>query len=133
MKLLQTRRLRGEEGLTLIEILASMAILSISLLTILMMYRFNTLSGIDSQRRTIAANLARQEIESWREAAIDSDNIPNLPEETRSFDGVDYEVDVDIKRIGQNKYEIKSTVTWKNIWTTDPNDVKTIQFTLQRN
>lgn len=86
VKLYLKRKLHGEEGMTLVEVLAAMGILSISLLTILLMYQFNYKSSVDSLQRTVATNLARQGIESLREGDITAGES----EEDIVIDGVDY-------------------------------------------
>lgn len=119
------RNLQGDSGFTLVEVLVALGILSVSLITILTMFQFNYVSANDSLRRTIAANLARQGIESLREAAITS----NSWDESFEMDGVTYNRNFNVTYNSSSKlYDIKTRVIWK----TTLGRGQSVEFELQR-
>lgn len=124
---LTKRKIQEQEGLTLVEVLAAIGVLSITLLAILTIFRFNYISSEDTLRQTVATNLAREGIESMREVADPEENAPGDLKVT--FDKVQYTVEIDVNPIANNMYQIVSRVTWNNPF----GGQRSVVFQLQRN
>lgn len=111
--------------MTLVEVLAAISLLSITLITILALYRFNYMSGVDSLRHTVAANLARQGIESLRKGNITPVDSEDAPE----FDGVTYDREYSITYDEDDElYNIIVRVKWINTLGKE----QKVEFKLQR-
>lgn len=122
------RKLEGQAGLTLVEVIVALAILSISLLTIITMFQYNYVSGIEDLRQTIAVNLARQGIESCREAVLTPDDW-NEEIEINGSGGTKYERHFTVTYDTASKmYDVKVKVTWDSFFGKD----KSVEFELKK-
>ncbi len=76
MKLMKEKAVSGEEGFTLIEVMISIVILSVALITLSGLMTSTIRSTDYGRRATEAANLARETIESIeRTAALNFDSV----------------------------------------------------------
>lgn len=122
------RKLQDNDGLTLVEVVVAMAILSISLLTIMTMFQYNYVSGIENLRETIAVNLARQGIECYREAVLTPGDW-NEEFNTTGSGAAKYVRHFTVSYDAASKmYDLKVKVTWNSYFSKD----KSVEFDIKK-
>lgn len=113
------RLLKKEDGLTLLEVLIAMLIMSLSLLLLLNMAMVSLHGNDWSRKTTVATQLMQQKMEQMR-------NVSNLSSASAGSDSVDGVFrEWRVATIGKHLRQVDVFVTWENI----KGDLKTNSLT----